>query len=125
MLNCGDTFLIGTDEDAEDLHLQIITTPPKEGEVVTVCVVSAHKRSERSVVLNEGDHEFITHESVIEFKWSKIRYVTDIEAAIANGGAKTRAPIAPEILKKAQNWLVESDFTPNGVRHYFKEVMGL
>ncbi|HVZ17447.1 MAG TPA: hypothetical protein VG897_10050 [Terriglobales bacterium] len=125
MLNCGDAFLFGTDDDPDDYHLWIVVSPPKLGEVVTVCVVSAHKRSERLVVLNQGDHEFITHESVIAYKWSRILLVADIEAAVAKGVAKKKPPMSAELLKKIQNCLVESDHTPNGVRHYFKEVMGL
>lgn len=124
MLNCGDTFLAG-DEDDENLHLRIIITPPVEGEIVTVAIVTAHKRSERLVVLNVGDHEFITHESVIAYKHSAIKVVADIEAAISAGLAKPREPVSPTLLKKAQDGLRESEFTPNGVLHYFKSVMGL
>lgn len=124
MLNCGDTFLTD-DGDEENFHLWIIITPPTEGEVVTVCIVTAHKKSERLVVINKGDHPFITHESVIAYGWSKIRAVTDIEAAFVAGAAKHREPIAADILKKAQDCLLESDFTPNGVRHYFKSLAGL
>lgn len=123
MLNCGDTFLTGTDDDEDDYHLWIIVTPPNLGEVVTVCVVTAHKRSERLVVLNAGDHPFIKHESVIAYRWSKIRLVDDLEAALSTGAAKKREPLSAAILKKAQSCLLESDFTPNGVRQYFKDVM--
>lgn len=124
MLSCGDTFLTG-EGDENNFHLWIIITPPREGEVVTVCIVTAHKRSERLVVLNPGDHPFITRESVIAYGWSRIRAVADIEAALATQAAKKREPIAAHILKKAQGCLLESDFTPNGVRHYFRSVMGL
>lgn len=124
MLNCGDTFLTG-DGDENNFHLWIIVTPPKEGEAITVCVVTAHKRHERLCVLNKGDHSFLTHESVVAYGWSKIRAVADIEAACETKVAKMKEAISEEILKKAQGGLVESDFTPNGIRHYFKTVMGL
>lgn len=124
MVSCGDTFLTG-DGDEDNFHLWIIITPPNEGEVVTVCVVTAHRRSERLVVLNKGDHPFIQHESVIAYRYAKIRAVDDIEAAFATSAAKQREPVAEAILKKAQNCLIESDFTPNGVRYYFKSVMSL
>jgi len=123
MLNCGDTFLAG-DDDSDDFHLRIVITPPNQGEVVVVCVVTAHKRSEELVVLNQGDHSFIKHKSVIAYRWSEIRSVADIEGAIENGAAKKREPIRDDILKKAQACLLESAFTPNGVRHYFQAVMG-
>jgi len=118
MLRCGDTFLTG-DGDEDNFHLWIVITPPSEGEVVTVCVVTAHKRSERLVVLDAGDHPFIKHESVIAYFYSKIRAVADIEAAIQSGLAKAREPVSDAILKRVQSGLVDSDFTPNAVRRYF------
>lgn len=124
MLNCGDTFLTG-DGDEDNFHLWIIITQPNEGEVVTVCVVTSHKRSERLVVLNKGDHPFIDHESVIAYYYSKIRAVADIEAAFVARAARKREPVSEHILRRAQNGLLDSEFTPNGVRHYFKSVQGL
>jgi hypothetical protein len=85
--------------------------------------VTAHKRSERLVVLNQGDHPFIQHESVIAYLYSKIRTVPDIEELLNKGIAKKRDPVSPELLKRIQTGLVESDFTPNGVRAYYREVM--
>jgi len=65
----------------------------------------------------------ITHESVISYSYSKIRFVSDIETAVKNGFAKKREPVSSELLKRVQNGLIDSDFTPNGVRHFYKEVM--
>lgn len=122
MLKCGDTFL-KDDENQEKFHLWIVVTPPVGGEIVTVCLVTATKYYERLVVLNQGDHEFITHESAIGYRHSTIRQVDDIEAAIQAGKAKMRSPISPGILKRIQDGLLDSDFTPNGVRFYFRQVM--
>jgi hypothetical protein len=122
MLSCGDTFLTG--DGSEDLHLWIIITPPTEGEVVTVCMVTAHKKSERLVVLNVGDHPFIKHESIIAYRWSRIRAVDEIETAFLTKAAKQREPMSESLLKKMQNGLLDSEFTPNGVLHYYKSVIG-
>lgn len=122
MLNCGDTFLTGDGEE-DNFHLWVVITPPTEGEVVTVCVVSAHKRSERLVVLNQGDHPFIQHESVIAYLHSKVRSVLDIEEILNKGIAKKRDPFSPELVRRFQAGLLESDFTPNGVRAYYREVL--
>lgn len=123
MFNCGDTFLAG-EEDDQDLHLWIIVTPPSDGEVVTVSVTTRRRTSETLVVLSGGCHPFIKHDSVISYGYSKIRFVSDIEAAVQDGTAKKREPVSSEILKRAQSGLIDSDFTPNGVRRFFKDVMG-
>lgn len=121
-LNCGDTFLTG-DGDEDNFHLWIVLTPPSEGEVVTVCMVTAHKRSERLVVLNKGDHPFVQHESVIAYRFSQIRSVEDIQELLRSGAAKPRDPVNPELLKRIRAGLLDSDFTPNGVRAYYRLVM--
>jgi hypothetical protein len=118
MLNCGDTFITG-DGDEENFHLWIVITPPSAGEVVTVCVVTTTKRSERLVVLNVGDHPFIKHESVIAYIYSKIRMVTDIEAVVTSRAAKAREPVSRQLLNRARAGLVDSDFTPNYIRFYY------
>jgi len=126
MLNCGDTFITGDDEsESEDWHLQIIVTPPSDsGEVVTVCVTTQRKRSETLVVLLAGSHPFIKHPSVISYGYSKIRCVADIDTALKNGSAKVREPVSEEVLKRAKAGLVDSDFTPNGVRRFYLDVTG-
>lgn len=48
-----------------------------------------------------------------------IRTVEDIEAAIANGSAKQREPVSAALLSRVQNGLLDSEFTPNGVKHYY------
>ena len=121
-MNCGDTFLTGNDED-DDYHLWIIITPPQNDEVVTVSVSTRRKRSEPLVILNKGDHPFINRESVILYAFARIRCLTDISAAIANGTAKKREPVSEGILKRVQAGLLESDFTPNGVKRFFWQVM--
>lgn len=121
-LNCGDTFLTG-DGDEDNFHLWIVLTSPNEGEVVTVCLVTARKRSERLVVLNMGDHPFVQHESVIAYQFSQIRSVEDIQELLRSGGAKPRDPVGPELLKRIRAGLLDSDFTPNGVRAYYRLVM--
>ncbi len=122
MLNCGDTFLTGDEEDS-DLHLWIVLTPPTEGEVVTVSVTSRRQKSELLVPLQAGDHPFIRHDSVISYRYAKIRTVDEIETALMNGTAKKREPVSAGLLKRVGDGLVESDFTPNGVRYFYVDVM--
>jgi mRNA-degrading endonuclease toxin of MazEF toxin-antitoxin module len=121
MLNRGDTFLTG-DEQEDTLHLWIILTPPSEGEVVTVSVTTRRRRSETLVELHPGDHPFIVHDSVIAYSYARIRTVEEIEAAVASGAARLREPVSPEVLERVCKGLVESDFTPNGIRHFYKSI---
>jgi hypothetical protein len=124
MLACGDTFLTGNDdEEDEDWHLWIVTSPPVAGEVVVTCVTTRRKHSEPLVILKPGDHPFIKNESVIAYAFTKIRTVADIEAAIQQKSAKKRECVSEAVLKRVQDGVFDSDFTPNGERRYFKSVM--
>jgi hypothetical protein len=121
MLNRGDTFLTG-DAQEDTLHLWIVLTPPSEGEVVTVSVTTKRRRSETLVELHPGDHPFIVHDSVIAYSYARIRTVEGIEIAVASGAAKLREPVSPDLLKRVANGLIESDFTPNGVRNFYRSL---
>lgn len=123
MLVCGCTFLAGEDED-EKLHLRVVATPPTQiNEVVVVSITTRRRLSEALVLLKPGDHPFVRHESVVAYRYAEITTISLIEQAILNGKAKLREPISGELLKRIQEGLLDSDFTPNGVRHFAKAIL--
>jgi hypothetical protein len=71
MLNCGDTFYAGDDEDIEP-HLYVVVTPPRQGEVITVSITTKHECSESLVVLRVNDHPFIKWDSVVSYRFAAI-----------------------------------------------------
>ena len=121
MLNCGDTFYWAESDD-EEPHLRIIVTPPEAGEVAIVSVTSRHKKSETLVCLEVGDHPFIKHSSVIAYAYSKIVSVDEIELLLQSGSAKLKGPVNAPLLKRIQAGLLDSDFTPNGVRYFCRNL---
>lgn len=121
MLACGDTFYAGESEDVEP-HLNIVITSPEEGEVVTVPVTTKRRYSETLVQLAVGDHPFIKWQSVVSYAYAQIRTVEEIEAAIKCGKAEQREPITEQLLKRVRMGLRDSEFTPNGVRHFYLDL---
>ena len=118
-MQCGDTFMI-EDEDGEDEHLHVLlTTPSLAGEVVTVSISTRRKRSETLVCVHPDEHPFIRVESVVLFHFAAIRSCASIEAAIKSGAARSKEKASPELVRRMQAGLVDSDFTPPGVRAYF------
>ncbi|HVA62541.1 MAG TPA: hypothetical protein VNF74_02365 [Terriglobales bacterium] len=97
-------------------------TSPKAGEVVVVSATSQRENSEPLVILRPGDHPFVQHESVVAYRFSEIREVATIEAALRSGQARLREPIGEDLLRRIRAGLKDSDFTPNHVRQYFLEV---
>jgi hypothetical protein len=119
-MECGDAFMID-DEDGAKEHLHIVlTNPTPEGEVVTACICTRHRRSETVVCLDVGDHPFIKHPSVVAYHFAAIRKCSEIEKAIETGRARTQQRASDTLLRRIRSGLLESDFVPNGVREFFK-----
>jgi hypothetical protein len=123
MLAPGDTFLFA-EEDDEKLHLNIVITQPNEsGEVVTVSVMTRHRRSDAMVPLERGDHPFIERPSVIAFAYAKIVIVADIERLIQGGDAFKREPIAEKFVIRARDGCLESEDTPGDVVQFLGDLL--
>lgn len=118
-MDCGDTFMI-EDEDGEDEHLHILLTAPSlGGEVVTASISTKRKRSETLVCVHPGEHPFIRVESVVPYHFSAIRSCAAIEEAIKSGAARAKEKASPDLVRRMQSGLIDSEFTPPGVRAYF------
>ena len=123
MVACGDTFLSGDDE-YEDYHLNVVLTPPNDGEVITVSITTLRKLSEKLVTLQPVDHPFITRPSVVAYSYTRIRKVIDIEAALEAGNATAREPVTQALLGKIRSGLLESDRVEHGVKQLYRFIMG-
>jgi hypothetical protein len=120
MIGYGDTFMFDDEEDVKG-HLHIIITKPNEkGEVVTVSVVTVRRNSESIVTLNQGDHPRITRPSTIEFTYSKIRTIPQIQDLLDNYDATKKPPMDEKILERCRRGAAESDNTPNEVRAFLE-----
>jgi hypothetical protein len=118
-MECGDTFMID-DEDGCDEHLHVLLTSPSlAGEVVTASISTRRSRSETLVCIHPGEHPFVTLESVVPYHFSAIRTCAAIEASVKNGKARPKEKASPELVSKMQAGLIDSEFTPPGVRAYF------
>lgn len=65
-LNIGDAFLLSTPPN--DKHLFVVIAPTQNGKYLCANVTSKHSNSDTSCVLQQGDHPFIRHDSVINYK---------------------------------------------------------
>jgi hypothetical protein len=124
MIECGNTFLL-EDEDGDYQHLCIAVTPPVDDQVAVVSVTTRRKGSESLVVLQPKTHPFITVESVIAYSYARVLEVAYIENAVRNRDASKKEDASAELLRRAQNGLLESEFTPYGVLDFYKNAMNL
>jgi len=118
-MECGDTFMID-DEDGCDEHLHVLLTSPSlAGEVVTASISTRRRRSETLVCVHPGEHPFVTSESVVPYHFAAIRTCAAIEASVKKGTARPKEKASPELVRRLQAGLIDSEFTPPGVRAYY------
>ena len=75
----GDTFLIGTDTNS--LHLHVVVCGPT-AEVVSVVLVSfntSRSWTDKTVLLQVGEHPFIDRETTVNFQMAQVLPVALLE----------------------------------------------
>lgn len=107
MLKPGDTFIAPLTSRAVEHLWIVITTADAEGKAVAVNITTRHSLSETTVVLNDGDHAFVKHSSVINYTDARLIDLKAVEMAIEkqpkNFVCKSHQPCSPALLKKIQD----------------------
>jgi hypothetical protein len=81
------------------------------------------------VVLQRGDHPFVSHESVIYYQDARILDLSLVERAL-NAGirdfvCKLREPCDGDLLRRIQAGMVLSKQPKREVKDFFKRIMGM
>jgi hypothetical protein len=121
---CGDTYLLYDEDDYEGkphLHI-VITEPDDDGRVVLVSVTTRRAKSDTMVCLDAGEHEFITHPSVVTYAYSKILTVAKLEELCVSGDAISKGKATEQLVKRAQNGMLETDRAPHDTKRLFKHL---
>jgi hypothetical protein len=120
LLKPGETFYCPTPNN-DTPHLWIVLTDAN-AENKAVCVNMTTKRSDSdcTTICRCGEHPFIKHESVINYRAAKWMDLADIDKAVA-GGIKSmpfsqRAACTDAFLTKVRCGLINSKFTPKGIK---------
>jgi len=109
------------DEDGRHEHLHVLLTSPSlAGEIVTACISTRRRWSEALVCVHPGDHPFVISESVVPYHFAAIRKCESIEASVKAGKARPKEKASPELLRRMQAGLLDSEFTPPGVCAFYK-----
>jgi hypothetical protein len=105
-------------------HLWIILTDPQGNpqKSVIVNVTSKRPESETTVVLKKGDHPFITHDSVINFKDATLALSDKLEEAVNAGHFCDGGSFDQALLKTIQEGLQKSKQTPKDIKSHCNAV---
>jgi hypothetical protein len=120
-MKCGSAFLL-YDEDNPIPHLHVVITDPTQDDcVVLVSVTAERARSDTMTRLAPGIHPFVTSPSVITYAYTKLMSCAQIQGLIASGEALRKEDASPEIVRRAQSGLRETDRAPQHIQRFFLE----
>ncbi len=116
------TFLLHESQESKP-HLWLVLTDPvgRPPEIVAVMVRTATSFTDKTVILNVGDHPFIRHPSSVHYSTAAFFRVDAIQRAIQRGQCYLQEDLSADLLEQVRQGLLTSHFTVNAVRDYCRE----
>jgi hypothetical protein len=112
----GDSFYLLRGTGSQP-HLWVLLWGPRgvADAFLAVHLTSVKPHSDRTVTLLPGDHPFVRHETVAEFR--DVRRITSaaLQGAIARREAFPREPVTPQVLERLREGVFRSPFTTNAM----------
>ncbi len=117
MITTGFAFLSPTPKYPNTFHLYIIISIV-DTKALLVNVTTKKASSDVSCVLQVGDHDFITRESVINYGDAKIAEIDKLKEAIDKRYFKPQKPITDDLLIRILKGARNSKAFPQGYLKY-------
>jgi hypothetical protein len=120
MLAVGDTVLIPK-PGHDKCHLWVLVTAenPATGEVIIVNFTTERPHSDRTGVINPGEPRFVGRPTVVFYADARFAPLAALEAAVNQGIARQHDPLEPALLKRVQDGLLNSPWTPARIKTAF------
>ena len=120
-VGAGDTFKIAKSPKATK-HLWVVLTDPDD-EVQHVAMVNLTTRREHSdstVLLYPGDHEFVEHETAVQYKDARLFSAHGLIEAVRRGAATKHATMRQDVLERLLDGVTNSPYTPAKIVTYVR-----
>jgi hypothetical protein len=126
-MRCGDSFLMTGAGGIGKAHLWIAVTEPQAdtSHVVIVSLTTLRYDRDQTVILQPGDHPFITHQTIVLYSDTRIVDARRLDAIIRDGTALAHQPCPPQTLKLIQQGVSSSPYTPRKIIAFCREAWGL
>jgi hypothetical protein len=112
----GDTFLL-TGGPVPTPHLWVVLWGPAgpADAYLAVMLTSLRSHSDRSCILNPGDHPFVRHTTSVSYR-DVLRWTDErLAQLVADGVAKPRQPVSATVLERMRAAFFQSAHTPNAM----------
>lgn len=119
----GDAFLLPIPKP-DDHHLFFVVSPVSDGEALMVNVITVRPSvTDRTVVLEPGDHPFIRKPSAVNYDQAFVSKVSRISAAIRAGDRRVlrQPPISLKLVEKIQRGFYGSPNAQSAHRRFLRD----
>ena len=103
-------------QGVEHLWLLITNPHPQTHEAIMVNVTTLRPDSDKTMVLDVGDHPFIKKPSIIFYADARAVNVHLLDDALRRGTFRPHAPFAATLVARIQVGLTSSPFTPKKIK---------
>jgi hypothetical protein len=116
-MNAGDTFLM---PDAIGGHLYCVLAVLEDGSIIVCHVTTCRGRSDRSCLIQIGEHSFIKQESCVEYVYAYHCPAGENLAAFERHIRKPFEPLSAILLARMKNGAMASDRTSDRIKSLLK-----
>jgi len=117
-LNIGDAYLLSTPPN--DKHLFVVIAPTRD---LCVNVTSKRNNSDTSCILQQGDHPFIRHDSVINYKKAREVDPAVVQNQISRGNCQQYQHVSSTVLNRIQQGGLTSTRLKNKYKNYLNSFL--
>lgn len=103
-------------------HLWFILTDPdtETGQVVATMVVTNRQHTDKTVVLQAGEHPFIKHGSCVDYGGARLLKVSRLQAGLKTNQCRPEPDMSKELLARVRAGLLTSSRTVHWLTEYCK-----
>ena len=122
-MNVGDTFLRpARSTPIERQHLWIVVTDPNgNNEVLIVNLTSFKSWQDQTVILNKGEHPFITEPSCVFYREAEIVDNSKLDQAERMGAIAKRECCSKSLIDLIRSGVIASPQTKRVIKKFFDE----
>src|SRR5438552_4605002 len=122
MLTIGDTVMLPKPGYEKEHLWALITSPdPESGDAIMVNLTTQRPHSDTTTIIQPGEHPFVDRPTVVFYADARIVDVKILEEGLHHGPVRQHAALSPELLRRIQDGLFASRFTPEKIQDAFKQ----
>lgn len=113
----------GPRDDPRRPHLFVLMTKPSgpAQQVLMVPVSTLVRHSDSTCVINAGAHEFIQHESVVEYRYARIEPAEKLVRGVDNGEFIPKKPLDQQLFDRVRAGFYKSPFVKPFAQEFLKD----